>query len=91
MANGGINERSGASSDVDELRALNQRLRAAFVAGAERHSRRQRGRGLTEEALRRVLAKDPRDLSAQYVSVTPSAPQSPPATPLGLRSGFDGL
>lgn len=41
---------------------LNRRLRQAFVEGAEEQSRRDHGRGLSEEELRRVLERYPGDL-----------------------------
>jgi hypothetical protein len=41
---------------------LNQRLRAAFLAGAEGDSRRRVGRGLTPEELDRVLRRYPGDV-----------------------------
>jgi hypothetical protein len=41
---------------------LNQRLRAAFIEGAEEDSRRRLGRGLTAEELERVLRQYPGDL-----------------------------
>jgi hypothetical protein len=47
----------------DERRArLNQRLRHAFIQGAEEDSRRWLGRGLTVEELERVLARYPGDV-----------------------------
>ena len=42
--------------------ALNRRLRIAFIAGAEEQSRREAGRGLSEEELERVLRRYPGDL-----------------------------
>ena len=42
--------------------ALNRRLRIAFIAGAEERSRRELGRGLSEEELERVLRRYPGDL-----------------------------
>ena len=42
---------------------LNQRLRQAFVEGAEEDSRRRLGRGLTVEELERVLWRYPGDVS----------------------------
>ena len=36
---------------------LNRRLRLAFISGAEAHSRRTLGRGLTDEELRRIIAR----------------------------------
>ena len=48
---------------VDERRArLNQRLRQAFIEGAEEDSRRRLGRGLTADELERVLRNYPGDL-----------------------------
>jgi hypothetical protein len=44
------------------FRELNRRLRAAFIAGAEERSRREAGRGLTEQELERVLRRYPGDL-----------------------------
>jgi hypothetical protein len=41
---------------------LNQRLRQAFLAGAEEDSWRRLGRGLTTEELERVLRRYPGDL-----------------------------
>jgi hypothetical protein len=49
----------------DDRRArLNQRLRQAFVDGAELDSRRRLGRGLTLEELERVLRRYPGDVGA---------------------------
>jgi hypothetical protein len=49
----------------EERRArLNQRLRQAFIEGAEQDSRRRLGRGLTAEELERVLRRYPGDLGA---------------------------
>ena len=43
---------------ADDRRArLNQRLRQAFIDGAEEDSRRLLGRGLTAEGLERVLRR----------------------------------
>lgn len=42
--------------------SLNERLRAAFITGAEEDSRRRLGRGLTREELERVLKRYPGDL-----------------------------
>ena len=41
---------------------LTWRLRLAFIAGAEERSRRELGRGLSEEELERVLRRYPGDL-----------------------------
>ena len=50
--------------DADRQRRarLNQRLRLAFVEGAEEDSRRRPGRGLTREELERVLRHYPGDV-----------------------------
>ena len=39
-----------------------RRLRVAFIAGAEERSRRELGRGLSEEELERVLRRYPGDV-----------------------------
>jgi hypothetical protein len=44
-----------ADADRQRRARLNQRLRLAFVEGAEEDSRRRLGRGLTKEELERVL------------------------------------
>jgi len=41
---------------------LNRKLRLAFIAGAEERSRREVGRPLTADELRRVLLRYPGDL-----------------------------
>jgi hypothetical protein len=41
---------------------LNERLRTAFIIGAEEDSRRRLRRGLTREELERVLRRYPGDL-----------------------------
>lgn len=41
---------------------LNQRLRAAFLAGAERASRRATGRGLIEDEMLSLMPEYPADL-----------------------------
>ena len=46
-------------------RELNQRLRLAFVAGAEERSRQTAGRGLTEEEFQRVARRYPGDLAGR--------------------------
>jgi hypothetical protein len=48
--------------DQDRRARLNQRLRQAFIAGAEEEARRRLGRGLTAEELERVLRRYPGDL-----------------------------
>jgi len=51
-------------SDHDRRARLNQRLRQAFLVGAEEDSRRRLGRGLTVEELERVLRRYPGDVGA---------------------------
>jgi hypothetical protein len=52
-----------AAETASERRArLNQRLRQAFIEGAEEDSRRLLGRGLTAEELDRVLRHYPGDI-----------------------------
>ena len=46
-------------------RELNQRLRLAFIAGAEGRSRQTVGCGLTGEELQRVLRRYPGDLAGR--------------------------
>ena len=55
-------------------RDLNQRLRLAFIAGAEELSRRTVGRGLTDDELRRVMSRYPGDLTGMS-SAGPVAPR----------------
>jgi len=43
-------------ADQDRRARLNQRLRQAFIEGAEEDSRRRLGRGLTAEERERVCA-----------------------------------
>jgi len=50
------------TSHVERRRRLNERLRAAFIAGAEEDSRRRLERGLTAEELERVLRRFPGDV-----------------------------
>ena len=54
----------GAPPDLtrDRRRRLNERLRQAFIDGAEEDSRRRLGRGLTAEELERVLRRYPGDV-----------------------------
>jgi hypothetical protein len=49
----------------DHREALNQKLRAVSVLGAEEQSHRVHGRGLTEEEFRRVLRLYPGDVPSQ--------------------------
>jgi hypothetical protein len=51
------------SSDQERRVRLNQRLRQAFIEGAEEHSRQRLGRGLTAEELERVLWRYPGDVA----------------------------
>ena len=51
------------SQDKKRRARLNQRLRQAFLEGAEEDSRRRLGRGLTRGELERELQHYPRDLS----------------------------
>jgi hypothetical protein len=58
-----MTERGHPRDAVDERRArLNQRLRQAFIEGAEVDSRRRLGRGLMAEELGRVLRRYPGDV-----------------------------
>jgi hypothetical protein len=45
-----------------QRRQLNLRLRLAWLAGVEDRSRRENGRGLTDEELREALRRYPGDL-----------------------------
>jgi len=50
-------------ADADERRErLNERLRLAYIEGAEEDSRRRLGRGLTAGELERVLRRYPGDI-----------------------------
>ena len=53
-----------SNRDQDRRARLNQRLRHAFIDGAEMDSRRRLGRGLTDEELERVLRRYPGDVGA---------------------------
>jgi len=61
-----VEHRETRTADAaDDHRArLNQRLRHAFIDGAEMDSRRRLGRGLTDEELERVLRRYPGDVGA---------------------------
>jgi hypothetical protein len=61
-----VEDRQEPTADARRERraCLNQRLRAAFIAGAEEDSRRRLGRGLTGEELERVLRRYPGDVGA---------------------------
>jgi len=70
--------RARAASAEHERRArLNQRLRQAFVEGAEEGSRRRLGRGLTAEELERVLRRYPGDLPERRPHLTSDPPTLP--------------
>jgi len=56
-------QRAEAARLAAHRRDLNQRLRLAFVAGAEERSRETVGRGLTDEALERVIERYPGDVT----------------------------
>ena len=47
---------------IDRCGRLNERLRQTFIEGAEEDSRRRLGRGLTAEALERILLRYPGDV-----------------------------
>jgi len=51
------------SAEHERRVRLNQRLRQAFIEGAEEDSRRRLGRGLTAEELERVLWQYPGDVA----------------------------
>jgi hypothetical protein len=53
---------SPVDADHDHHARLNQRLRQAFIEGAEADSRQRLGRWLTAEELVRVLRRYPGDL-----------------------------
>jgi hypothetical protein len=60
---GSMTDRQDEAKALAAHRAdLNRRLRVAFIAGAEERSRRELGRGLSEEELGRVLRRYPGDL-----------------------------
>lgn len=48
--------------EAERHAGLNRRLRQAFMEGAEEHSRRRLGRGLTAKELERILWHDPGDV-----------------------------
>jgi len=52
-----------AVSDQERRARLSQRLRQAFLDGAEEDSRRRLGRGLTADELQRVLLRYPGDVT----------------------------
>ena len=51
-----------ASADQERRARLNQRLRQAFIEGAEEDSRRRLGRGLTAEELEQIPWHYPGDI-----------------------------
>ena len=55
-------EQHVAKPDEARVARLSERLRQAFIEGAETDSLRRLGRGLTAEELRRVLRRYPGDL-----------------------------
>jgi hypothetical protein len=55
-------EEATSKSLIERRADLGRRLRLAFIKGAEEHSRREAGRGLSEEELTRVLRRYPGDL-----------------------------
>jgi hypothetical protein len=59
-----VSDRQKRPEDTDRDRRvnLNRRLRAAFIEGAQEHSRRRLGRGLMAEELERVLRHYPSDV-----------------------------
>ena len=59
-------ERHVATPDPERRARLNQRLREAFIDGAEEDSRRRLGRGLTAEEVERVLRRYPGDLAEHH-------------------------
>jgi hypothetical protein len=60
---GSMADQRPESNALTERRTnLNRWLRLAFIKGAEEHSRREAGRGLSEEELERVLRRYPGDL-----------------------------
>jgi predicted GNAT family N-acyltransferase len=71
-------------------RDLNQRLRLAFVAGAEERSRETVGRGLTEEALELVIERYP-DLPVRVLTTDTTQRggrhRRPPRSGPSFRSG----
>ena len=53
------------SRERHRRRLLNERLRAAFIEGAEENSQRRFGRGLTTQELERGLRRYPGDLPSR--------------------------
>ena len=54
-----MNGESSRADDEARLAARERRVRLAFVRGAEQQSRRAMGRPLTEDELRRIIARFP--------------------------------
>jgi len=61
-------EARAADADHERRARLNQRLRQAFIEGAEQDSRLRLGRGLTAEELERVLWRYPGDVASRGVT-----------------------
>ena len=55
-------ERRDPDTDHARRARLNQRLRQAFISGAEQDSQRRLGRGLTAQEMERVLHHYPGDV-----------------------------
>jgi hypothetical protein len=51
-----------SAAATEHRRQLNRRLRAAFIAGAEKQSRKDHGRGLTAHELARIMPQYPGDM-----------------------------
>jgi hypothetical protein len=65
--------KSGSSNDGAERRnKLNRKLRTAFLKGAEEHSRRSLGRGLTAEKIDRVIRRYPGDVADEVEPLKPT-------------------
>jgi uncharacterized protein involved in exopolysaccharide biosynthesis len=61
--NGSMSQkRTQSAATEQDRRDLNRKLRLAFIQAAEERSRRELGRGLTADELRRVLERYPGDL-----------------------------
>ena len=63
----GPSRSSGPDAGADRRRRLNERLRHAFIEGAEEDSRRRLGRGLTAEELERVGSGVPALASSRHM------------------------
>jgi len=62
-------------ADQERRERLNQRLRQAFIEGAEEDSRRRLGRGLSREELERVLRRYPGDVVERGERQAPTVPR----------------